>query len=227
MRCAVRCAAVRPGTDSCVRSARRRRWGRGVRCGWRTRIRRYPGKAWLYRDHPDYGGEVDHGALMGRLAAPMTGGRCQPRRRRCLPSWSPGRGGPIRCVRGGAAGYAAGPGDWGQARRGVPVDYHPARHGARDRPDDLFPGSGAVGRAWAAYTGCQPSRPAASDASCPDPGDVSSPAAGNGLDPSSSPASDASCKARVDASVPAVADGSDASCGAWDDGCLFPLEAAR
>ena len=29
----------------------------------------YPGKAWLYRDHPDYGGEVDHAALMGRLAA--------------------------------------------------------------------------------------------------------------------------------------------------------------
>lgn len=29
----------------------------------------YPGKARLYRDHPDYGGEVNHAALIGRLAA--------------------------------------------------------------------------------------------------------------------------------------------------------------
>jgi hypothetical protein len=29
----------------------------------------YPGKAWLYRDHPDYRGEVDQAALIGRLAA--------------------------------------------------------------------------------------------------------------------------------------------------------------
>lgn len=29
----------------------------------------YPGKAWLYRDHPDYGGEVDHGALIASLSA--------------------------------------------------------------------------------------------------------------------------------------------------------------
>jgi len=37
------------------------------------------------------------------------------------------------------------------------------RHGL----DDLFPGSGAVGRAWAAYTGGgDPSLPAAADASC-------------------------------------------------------------
>ena len=28
----------------------------------------YPGKARLYRDHPDYGGEVDHVALIERLA---------------------------------------------------------------------------------------------------------------------------------------------------------------
>jgi len=28
----------------------------------------YPGKARLYRDHPDYGGEVDHAALLARLA---------------------------------------------------------------------------------------------------------------------------------------------------------------
>jgi hypothetical protein len=29
----------------------------------------YPGKAYLYRDHPDYAGEVDHGELIARLAA--------------------------------------------------------------------------------------------------------------------------------------------------------------
>jgi len=28
----------------------------------------YPGKASLYRDHPDYGGEVDHAELLARLA---------------------------------------------------------------------------------------------------------------------------------------------------------------
>ena len=52
-----------------------------------------------------------------------------------------------------------------------------------DRLDDLFPGSGAFGRAWAAYTGCEPSLPAASDASCPDPGDASSPGCGHRLGP--------------------------------------------
>ncbi len=29
----------------------------------------YPGEARLYRDHPDYGGEVDHAELVERLAA--------------------------------------------------------------------------------------------------------------------------------------------------------------
>ena len=52
-----------------------------------------------------------------------------------------------------------------------------------DRLDDLFPGSGAVGRAWAAYTGGEPSLTSASDASCPDPGDASSAAARNRLGP--------------------------------------------
>ena len=68
-----------------------------------------------------------------------------------------------------------------------------------DSLDDLFPGSGAVSRAWAAYTGGDPSLPAG----------------------------DASCKARADASSPAVTGGLDPSCEALDDGCLFPLEAAR
>jgi len=69
-----------------------------------------------------------------------------------------------------------------------------------DTLDHLFPGSGTVGRAWAAYTGGE-----------------SSPAA----------AADASRKARADASSPAAGDGLDPSCEARDDGCLFPLEAAR
>ena len=29
----------------------------------------YPGKAWLYRDHPDYAGKAGHAALIARLAA--------------------------------------------------------------------------------------------------------------------------------------------------------------
>ena len=83
-------------------------------------------------------------------------------------------------VRGGAAGYAAGPGDRGQARRSAPVDLHPAGRVPGDRLDDLFPGSGAVGRAWAAYTGGDPSLAPAADTSGPDPGDASSPAGGDG-----------------------------------------------
>ena len=42
--------------------------------------------------------------------------------------------------------------------------------------DDLFPGSGAVSRAWAAYTGQQPSSASASHASCKAQADASSPA---------------------------------------------------
>jgi hypothetical protein len=35
----------------------------------RRRPAPYPGKARLYRDHPDYRGEVEHAVLIGRLAA--------------------------------------------------------------------------------------------------------------------------------------------------------------
>ena len=38
------------------------------RYAWPTPTRPIPGKAWLYRDHPDYAGEVDHAALIGRLS---------------------------------------------------------------------------------------------------------------------------------------------------------------
>ena len=68
-----------------------------------------------------------------------------------------------------------------------------------DTLDDLFPGSGAIGRAWAAFIG----------------------------QPSSTPAVYASCKARADASPPAASDGSypssEASCDAY---AQLPLEFA-
>jgi len=226
----------------------------------------YPGKAWRYRDHPDYGGEVDYAALIARLAAydgwalstsaealPAVLALCPPgvrvaawhrgerptRSRWPLHAWEP-------VIYFGGRQLVTGQRRADSLVCGVgPLDTLPGRViGAKpaavcrwiftllgaapgDRLDDLFPGSGAVGRAWAAYTGGDPSRPAAADASCQDPGDASSPAAGNGFDPLSSPGPDASCKARADASSPAVTDGLDPSGEALDDGCLFPLEAAR
>ena len=213
----------------------------------------YPGKARLYRDHPDYGGEVDHPALIARLAEydgwalstsaealPAVLALCPPGVR--VAAWHRGE----RPTRGRWPLHA-----W------EPVIYHGGRQlpGARradsivhgvtpvitlpdrvigakpaavcrwiftllgaapgDTLDDLFPGSGAVTRAWAAYTSRDPSRAP----ECPtsrEVGDTSSPAA-----------SDASCKARADASAPAAADGLDPSGEALDDGCLFLLEAAR
>ena len=177
----------------------------------------YPGKAWLYRDHPDYGGEVDHAALIARLAGydgwalstsaealPAVLALCPPgvrvaawhrgerptRSRWPLYAWEP-------VIRADSLVCGVGPLD---TLPGRVIGVKPAAVcrwiftllGAApgDRLDDLFPGSGAVGRAWAAYTGGDPSLTPASDASCPDPGDVSSPAAGNGLDPSPLPASD-------------------------------------
>ena len=65
---AARSAAVGSGTVlACGRS-------RGGGCSWPSAPAGlrfhppYPGKARLYRDHPDYGGEVDHAALIARLA---------------------------------------------------------------------------------------------------------------------------------------------------------------
>ena len=127
----------------------------------------YPGKAHLYRDHPDYGGEVDYAALLARLAeydgwALSTSAEALP----AVCRW-------IFTLLGAEPG---------------------------DTLDDLFPGSGAVSRAWAAYTGCELSSAATVDASC---------------------------KAWADASTSAASDGFDPSCEALDDGCLFSLEAAR
>lgn len=35
----------------------------------------YPGRAWMYRDQPDYGGEVDHAALLAQLEDGRHAGR--------------------------------------------------------------------------------------------------------------------------------------------------------
>jgi len=188
----------------------------------------YPGKAWLYRDHPDYGGEVDHATLIRRLstydgwalstsaaALPAVLALCptgvrvaawhrgeRPARSRWpLNAWEP----VIYC--GGRPADPSRPNTLLQARRvdslvhGVaPMTTLPGRViGAKpaafcrwlfdllgaatgDRLDDLFPGSGAVTRAWAAYIGepsfadaCNASPLATPDASHP-PADATEPA---------------------------------------------------
>lgn len=64
--CAARSAVARPGIGSCaVGHADSVAPGRPLRLAYADPP--YPGKARLYRDHPDYGGEVDHAALIVRL----------------------------------------------------------------------------------------------------------------------------------------------------------------
>jgi hypothetical protein len=168
----------------------------------------YPGKAWLYRAHPDYAGEVDHAALIRRLstydgwalstsaaALPAVLGLCPPGVR--VAAWHRGeRPTPSRWPLSAwePVIYHAGrqrPAPGGLARRRVdslvhgvsPLTTLPGRViGAKpaafcrwvfdllgaapgDTLDDLFPGSGAVTRAWAAYT--SPSCQVLPDASCP------------------------------------------------------------
>lgn len=192
----------------------------------------YPGKAFYYRDHPDYGGEVDHAALIRRLrsydgwalstsaaALPAVLALCPPGVR--VAAWHRGER-PTR--------------SWQPLNAWEPVIYLPARpleasratggtrrvdslvHGVTpmttlpgrvvgakpaafcqwlfdllaalpgDSLDDLYPGSGAVTRAWHAYTATtsttgpaatapgEASLPARPDAS-PEAMDTSSPAA--------------------------------------------------
>ena len=181
----------------------------------------YPGRAWIYRDHPDYGGEVDHKQLLARLgcydgwalstsadALPAVLALCPADVR--VAAWYRG----IRTVA-----------SWEPVSTWEPVIYVPARpvdptsglrpdalvHGispmttlpgrvvgtkpaafcrwlfrllgatAVDSLDDLFPGSGAVGRAWAAFTAAADASPEAlfdpHDASTTVLRDVSLPAA--------------------------------------------------
>jgi hypothetical protein len=172
----------------------------------------YPGKAWIYKDHPDYAGEVDHAALIRRLglydgwalstsaaALPAVLALCPPgvrvaawhRGERPAPSrWPLNAWEPV-IYWGGRPAEPSRANSALQMRRvdslvhGVsPLTTLPSRVtgtkpaafcrwvfdllGAAygDTFDDLFPGSGAVTRAWTAYTGsADPSPGSARDAS--------------------------------------------------------------
>ena len=167
----------------------------------------YPGKAWLYRDHPDYGGEVDHAALIARLAAydgwalstsaealPAVLALCPPgvrvaawhRGERPTPSswplhaWEPviycggrqisrdaGDSRRVDSIVCGAAALTTLPGRVIGAKPAAVCRwiFDLLGAGPGDTLDDLFPGSGAVGRAWAAFTGqADPSSLARADA---------------------------------------------------------------
>lgn len=153
----------------------------------------YPGLAHYYRDHPDYGGEVDHGELLSKLAtydgwALSTSARALPQ----VLALAVAQGLPVRVaawVRGPRAHATAlhalnawepviyVPVAWRSSDDGsrrvdvlehgvAPMTALPGRVigakpaafcrwmfdliGARpgDSLDDLFPGSGIVGRAW-------------------------------------------------------------------------------
>jgi len=165
----------------------------------------YPGKAWLYRDHPDYAGEVDLAALIARLAAydgwalstsadalPVVLALCPPgvrvaawhrgerptRSRWPLHAWEP-------VIYTGGRQLATSSRRTDSIVCGVaPVTTLPVRvvgakppavcrwiftllgAGPHDTLDDLFPGSGAVSRAWAGFTRTpDPSHPAVRDVS--------------------------------------------------------------
>jgi hypothetical protein len=222
----------------------------------------YPGKAWLYRDHPDYGGEVDHGPLIRRLstyegwalstsaaALPAVLALCPPgvrvaawhRGERPAASWqplsawepvvySPGR--PIDpavldeprtdSLVCGVSALTTLPGRVIGAKPAMFCRWMFRLIGAApgDTLDDLFPGSGAVTRAWAAFTARptavlgsngylaplpEPSRLARADASLGDPHDASHPAA---RDASRRTSRDASRGPGADAPDPTSADAS-------------------
>jgi len=153
----------------------------------------YPGNAHLYRAHPDYAGEVDHAALIARLAtydgwALSTSATalaavlamCPPgirvaawhRGERGAPSWQPvSAWEPVIYVPGRPVDPADGLRPDSLVHGVSAMTTLPGRVTGTKPPafcrwifdllgaapgdslDDLFPGSGAVGRAWAAYTG--------------------------------------------------------------------------
>ena len=179
----------------------------------------YPGKAYLYRDHRDYAGEVGHGELIGRLAGydgwalstsaaalPAVLALCPPgvrvaawhkgervtRSRFPLSAWEPviyqgGRQLPgQRCADSivcGVTPVSTLPGHVIGAKPAAVCRWIFALlgAGAADTLDDLYPGSGAVSRAWAAYTSSEasshgyPSSKASADASSPAVSDTSYP----------------------------------------------------
>lgn len=166
----------------------------------------YPGKAYLYRGHPDYGGEVDHAVLLSRLAtydgwalstsaaalpdvlalavaqglrvrvaAWFRGARPHATARFPLNGWEPVVYVPVASAGGhdrtdvlthGVSPLLTLPGRVIGAKPPAFCRWIFDLVGATptDELDDLFPGSGIVGKVWQAYTG-QPSRTAAADPS--------------------------------------------------------------
>lgn len=204
--CSQRCRQARHRVTAAVRDGSPR-WSRDAsRVDGLLQVRRfayadppYPGLAGYYRGHPDYAGEVDHAALLSRLATydgwalstsaaalPMVlslavaqglpvrvaawirGPRPHATARHALNAWEPVIYVPVALAGGSDAPCGA-----GAARRidvlthGVaPMTTMPTRVigtkpaafcrwmfdlvGAtpHDTMDDLFPGSGMVGRCW-------------------------------------------------------------------------------
>jgi hypothetical protein len=158
----------------------------------------YPGKAWLYRGHRDYAGEVDHAALIRRLSSydgwalstsaatlPAVLALCPPavrvaawhRGERPAASWWPLHGWEPVIYHGGrpvdpsrmqsrrvdslVCGVSAATTLPGRVTGTKPATFCRwvfTLLGAApgDSLDDLFPGSGAVTRAWTAYTTTPP-----------------------------------------------------------------------
>jgi hypothetical protein len=199
--CSVRCRQARHRFTRDVGHARAVTGGRPLRLAYADPP--YPGMAYLYRGHPDYAGEVDHAALIRRLADEYDGwalstsaaalpavlGMCPPGVR--VASWHRGprmtaSKWPLHAwepviYHGGRPLY--GPFRTDSLVCGVsPLTTLPSRVtgtkpaefirwvfellGAQrgDTFDDLFPGSGVVGRAWQLYV-------------APGPGDASRAAA--------------------------------------------------
>ena len=208
--CSKRCRQARHRFLRSVGRAESAGAGRSLRLGYADPP--YPGKAWLYRGHPDYAGEVDHQALIARLgsydgwalstsaeALPSVLALCPPRVR--VAAWH--RGERTTRSRYPLNGwepviYSGGRQIPGERRADsivcgpAPVRTLPGRViGAKpaavcrwifgllgalpgDTLEDLFPGSGAVTRAWLAYT--ELSRRPTGDTSCEALFDVSPPA---------------------------------------------------
>lgn len=215
--CSVRCRQARHRFNRTV-GAPSPATGGGVAGGRPLRLAYadppYPGKAWLYRGHPDYAGEVDHAALITRLtgydgwalstsaaALPAVLALCPPgvrvaawhrgerptRSRWPLNAWEPviytgghpadpSRLPPTDTTRRvdslvhGVSPMTTLPGRVIGAKPAAFCRWVFTLLGAApgDTLDDLFPGSGAVTRAWAAYTGQpDPSPQAQHDASPP------------------------------------------------------------
>ena len=208
--CSVRCRQARHRFTRTVGRAQAVDPGRTLRLAYADPP--YPGKAHLYRGHPDYGGEVDHAELIRRLstydgwalstsaaALPAVLALCPPavrvaawhRGERPNPAarWPQSAWEPV-IYHGGRPLEASRLERRLQARRvdslvhGIaPMTTLPGRViGAKpaafcrwifdllgalpgDTLDDLFPGSGAVTRAWHTYTQHHPSQQARADAS--------------------------------------------------------------